>query len=454
MPDFTVCTAAELVDLYQKGSASPVTVTEQILNKIDQLNPVLNAFCYLDPDTTLQQARNSEQRWQQHSPLSKLDGVPFAVKDSILTQGWPTLQGSLTVDPVQDWLEDAPVTARLRAAGAILIGKTTMPEFGVDNHSSNSQLYGITRNPWNTKHTPGGSSGGSAVAVAAGMVPVALGSDFGGSIAVPAAFCGVYGMKPSFGRVARYPSDTVDLTTIGPMARSVQDLTTALEVISGPDVRDWASLPDGRVDHNFSTNQLRVAYCQDSVTTSKIAQRLSDQGAMIGPVDFDVDIDEAMQIMKNINIPELFQKWQSIPEDRRPLTSNNIQRWAILSHSKIDLYHWIDQRKKLIVKFREFMQHYDAIICPVTAMSADEFLVDNMVSHKKDLFLSQFSVLACITKQPTVTVPTGLNSNSMPEAVQIIGPMHGDALTLQIASAIESAFPMPAGPLLYGKSTQ
>jgi aspartyl-tRNA(Asn)/glutamyl-tRNA(Gln) amidotransferase subunit A len=388
MTDFTVCTAAQLTDLYQKGLASPVTVTEQILSKIQQLNPVLNAFCYTDPDISLEQAHASAQRWQQHRPMGKLDGVPFAVKDSILTQGWPTLQGSLTIDPAQHWLEDAPATARLREAGAILIGKTTMPEFGVDNYSSNSQVYGITRNPWNTKHTPGGSSGGSAVAVSAGMVPLALGSDFGGSISVPAAFCGVYGMKPSFGRVARYPSDTLDLTTIGPMARSVQDLVTALEVISGPDVRDWSSLPCNRMDHDFSMNRLRVAYCQDSGPTAKIAQWLGAQGATVEHVELDVDIDESMQIMKNINIPELLQKWQSIPQDLRPLTGNKIQRWAILSHSKIDLYHWIDRRRKLIVKFREFMQRYDVILCPVVTESADKFLVDHMVSNNKDSFLS------------------------------------------------------------------
>ena len=443
MTDFTVCTAAELVDLYQKGSTDPVIVAKQILDKIDRLNPVLNAFCHTDPATTLEQARASEQRWKQNNPLSKLDGVPIAVKDSILVQGWPTLHGSLTVNRDQSWSEDAPAVARLRQAGAIFVGKTAMPEFGIDNHSSNSKLYGITRNPWDTKHTPGGSSGGSAVAVAAGMVPVAIGSDFGGSISVPAAFCGVYGMKPSFGRVARYPSDTVDLTAIGVMTRSVQDLTTALEVVSGPDVRDWSSLPRNIVDYELPINKLRIAYCQDSTLANKIAHWFGDQGATVESVNVDADLDECMQIMHNINIPELFQHWQSIPEDLQPLTSGKIQRWAVLSHAKIDLHHWIGRRRKLATQFSEFMQRYDAILFPVTKMQANHFLVDDMVSSKTDLFLSQSSVLACITKQPTVTVPIGLNNNSMPEAVQIVGPMHGDASTLKIAGAVESAFPLP-----------
>ena len=193
MTDLTRATATELSNLYQSGAASPVTVTEQILAKIERLNPVLNAFCFTDPDTTLAQARASADRWRQGRPLSKLDGVPVAVKDSILTQGWPTLHASLTVDAEQSWTQDAPSVARLREAGAVFVGKTTMSEFGSTGHDSNSLRYGNVHNPWNLSHTPGGSSGGSAVAVAAGMVPVALGTDLGGSITVPSAFCGIFG---------------------------------------------------------------------------------------------------------------------------------------------------------------------------------------------------------------------------------------------------------------------
>jgi aspartyl-tRNA(Asn)/glutamyl-tRNA(Gln) amidotransferase subunit A len=470
MSDFTVCTAAELVDLYQKGSAGPVAVTEQILNKIERLNPVLNAFCYTDPATTLEQARASAQRWQQNRPLSKLDGVPVAIKDSILTQGWPTLHASPAIDRNQPWLEDAPAVARLRQAGAIFVGKTTMPELAIDNHTSNSQLYGITRNPWNLKYTPGGSSGGSAVAVSAGMVPLALGSDFGGSISVPSAFCGIVGMKPSFGRVPRYPVDTVDLTAVGCMSRSVQDTAIMLDVISQPDVRDWASLP--YTYENYSENylsqknKLRIAYGRASsqsvdpaisTATDNVAQWLAEQGAEVDIIEFDDDIKQSQQIITGLNIPETVQRWNSISKELQPFTSYKIQTWALqcLFHESV-LFEWMNKRKKLAAKISNLMQSYDVILSPSTSMLADKFLIDNVLankiliddvlSNKKNPFLSLFSVLASATKQPTIVVPVGLNNNSMPVAIQVTGPMHGDALVLQVANAIQSAFPMSAPP--------
>ena len=193
MTDYTLCNATELADLYRAGSASPVTVAEQILAKIDQLNPVLNAFCYLDPETTVAQAQASAQRWQQHQPLSELDGVPVAFKDSLLAKGWPTRHASFAVDPNQPWTEDAPTVARLREGGAVFVGKTTMPEFAWGTKNTVSKIYGTTTNPWNVKCSPGGSSGGSAAAVAGSLVPLAVGTDLGGSITVPGSFCGVFG---------------------------------------------------------------------------------------------------------------------------------------------------------------------------------------------------------------------------------------------------------------------
>ena len=181
MTDLTQATASELSSLYQSGAASPVTVAEQVLAKIERLNPTLNAFCFTDPNTTIAQAQSSERRWHQGQPLSELDGVPIAIKDSILTQGWPTRHASFAVDPDQSWLEDAPAVARLREAGAVFVGKTTMSEFGSTDYHSDSLLYGPVHNPWNLSHTPGGSSGGSAVAVAAGM---AVAFQFPGHFAV------------------------------------------------------------------------------------------------------------------------------------------------------------------------------------------------------------------------------------------------------------------------------
>ena len=152
MTDYTLCTATELADLYQKGSASPVTVAEQILNKIERLNPVINAFCFTDPDTTLAQARASKSRWLAGGALSPLDGIPIGIKDLLLTQGWPTLKGSFDIDADQPWLEDDPYVAKLRSAGAVFLGKTTTSEYGT-RQDGYSARHGFTRNPRNISKT-------------------------------------------------------------------------------------------------------------------------------------------------------------------------------------------------------------------------------------------------------------------------------------------------------------
>ena len=190
--DICFLSAHELLRAYRAKSLSPVTVTEAVLGRIDALNGDLNCFCLVDPDSAMAQARAAEDRWAKGEPQGLLDGVPVSIKDLVLAKGWPTLKGSRTIDPNQDWHEDGPASARLREHGAVILGKTTTPEFGWKGTTDNT-LTGITRNPWNLDKTPGGSSGGGAAAVAAGMGPLAVGSDGGGSIRLPANFCGIFG---------------------------------------------------------------------------------------------------------------------------------------------------------------------------------------------------------------------------------------------------------------------
>ncbi|MCA8930479.1 MAG: amidase, partial [Alphaproteobacteria bacterium] len=208
-------------------------------------------------------AEASTVRWTKGEPLSPLDGVPVAVKDLLLTRGWPTLRGSLTVDPAGPWDVDAPAVARLKEGGAVLIGKTTTPEFGWKG-VTDSPLTGISRNPWNPEKTCGGSSGGAAAALVARFCPLALGSDGGGSIRMPAHFCGVYGLKPSFGRVPAYPVSLFGtLSHIGPMARTVDDAALLLDAIAGPDARDWFALPPEEgfaADKGDDMRGKRIAY--------------------------------------------------------------------------------------------------------------------------------------------------------------------------------------------------
>jgi len=240
--------AISLLELYRKRALSPVEATQILLDRLEALQPKINAFCIVDHDGALAAARESEQRWQRGDAVGRLDGVPVTIKDLMLMRGFPTLRGSRLVDPDQDWSEDAPAVARLREAGAVILGKTTTPEFGW-KALGDSPLTGITRNPWDLSRTPGGSSAGAAAACAAGIGALHLGSDGAGSIRIPAAFTGIFGLKPSFGRVPAYPLSAMGpLAHLGPMARTVADAALMLTVLSQPDHRDSYALPPENTD--------------------------------------------------------------------------------------------------------------------------------------------------------------------------------------------------------------
>src|SRR5687767_5954180 len=264
--DLCALGATELLDAFRKKTLSPVDVARAVLARIEKLNPVLNAFCLVS-ENSLQEAKESEARWSAGQPRGLLDGVPVSIKDIILTKGWPTLRGSKTVDPKGPWNDDAPVTARLREHGAVLLGKTTTPELG-HKGVTDSPLTGITRNPWNPAMTPGGSSGGAAVAAATGMGALHVGTDGGGSIRIPASFTGIFGLKPSFGRVPAYPlSPFGTVAHVGPMTRTVTDAALMLNVLAQPDARDWHALPydarDWRSGLERGLKGVRIAYSPD-----------------------------------------------------------------------------------------------------------------------------------------------------------------------------------------------
>lgn len=446
--DFTQCTATELADFYRTGSVSPVTVAEQVLVKIARVNPVLNAFCFTDPATTLKQAEASAQRWRQGQPLSELDGVPVAVKDSILTQGWPTRYASHAVEANQSWSEDAPAVARLREAGAIFVGKTTMSEFGSSPHNSDSLLYGKVHNPWNLEYSPGGSSGGSAVAVAAGLVPIALGTDFGGSIAFPSSFCGVVGMKPSTGRIPQYPVDVLELVTVGCMARSTVDIAMIMNIIAKSDIRDSTALPCDHTKYNlmvdYSLRGKKIA-CVNGQISPEIFKYLLSQGAQ---VDFiSLDFASAEKILDKLSETKVLHQWLSIPDQLKSLTSRVVQHRAILAHNPEITYSQLKKRHELIAHMRKFMQSYDVLLAPAITIDLNKppsDLVDQLFLWVK---------FCCLTKQPTIIVPIGTGSNGMPQSIMLAGAMHDDIGMLQVAHAIEKQFPMPHPPLFYSKGS-
>ena len=242
MTELTELTAVRLVEGYRKGEFSPVDVARAALRRAEEVQPATNAFVRVEADAALAQAEESAGRWRRGEPAGLVDGVPVSVKDILLMRGGPTLKGSRTIDPQGRWDEDAPSVARLRDHGAVFLGRTTTPEFGWKG-VTDSPAAGVTRNPYDLSRTAGGSSGGSAAAVALGAGPLSLGTDGGGSVRIPGAFCGIFALKATYGRVPLYPASAFGtLAHVGPMTRDAADAALMMDVISGPDARDWSEL--------------------------------------------------------------------------------------------------------------------------------------------------------------------------------------------------------------------
>src|SRR5947207_4386627 len=259
--------ATEQAALIRSRKLSPLELVDTLLARIDKLNPRINAFVLINADQARREARAAERAvGKRGAKLGPLHGVPFGVKDLVVTKGVRTTFGTpLYRDNVP--VEDAPMVARLQAAGAIMIGKTNTPTFGWLGATHNL-LFGPTRNPWHLDRTPGGSSGGASAAVAAGLGPLAVGTDGGGSIRIPASFAGVVGYKPSYGRIPIYPAIAAwSLSHIGPLTRTVADAALVLQVTAGPDERDPCSLPAADVAYakrlGRGVKGLRVAYADD-----------------------------------------------------------------------------------------------------------------------------------------------------------------------------------------------
>ena len=461
MADLTHQTAEQLLTLFRDGAVSPLEVTQEVLQRIQRINPLINAFCLVDEEAALASARISEQRWQAHrhsgAAVGALEGVPASIKDLILTQGWPTLRGSRTVNPNQAWDVDAPVTARLREAGAVLLGKTTTPEFGCKGET-NSLLTGISRNPWNTAHTPGGSSGGASAAVSAGLGPLAMGTDGAGSVRIPAAFCGNVGMKPSFGRVPAYPlSPFGSVAHLGPHAMSVTDVALMMNAITRPDARDWTALPYEHVDYTARLKDgvkgLRIAYSptlgyatnvhpEIAAATAQAAQYLQDLGAVIEQVD--PGIEDPLDITTGLWFAGAYQVWRTLSKEQQALTDPDFAAQAAIGETlDANALHQLNQRRGLLGShLRQFMQRFDLILTPSTAVPAFKALPAGHSPMNSEAMLgwTPFSYPFNLSQQPAISLPCGLTADGLPMGVQLVGPMFADALVLRAAKALESCY--------------
>lgn len=460
--DLCALSATELVDLYRKRELSPVEVAAAVRRRIEDLNPILNAF-NLVSDRLEDAARESEARWAKGAAKGLLDGVPVSVKDILLTKGWPTLRGSKTVDASGPWNDDAPAVARLREHGALLLGKTTTPEFGWKG-VTDSALTGITRNPWDAARTPGGSSGGAAAALAAGMGPLALGTDGGGSIRIPCSFTGLPGLKPSFGRVPAWPlSPFGTVAHVGPMARTVSDVALLLNVISLPDARDWHALPvDARdyldgLDHGIAG--LRIAFSADlgyveidpeiGAIVRGAMKAFEDAGARV--VEKNPGFENAEPIFRTHWFSGAAAMMRNIPKEKRKLVDPGLLEVAEQGE-KIGAAELLDAQMKrgaLGAHMNLFHCDYDLLVTPTLPIAAfdagEEYPGAKAGRHWTDW--TPFTYPFNLTQQPAASVPCGLTRAGLPVGLQIVGPKYADALVLRASRAFEVARPFAAPDL-------
>ena len=448
--DLIYKSAKDLLGLFERKEASPVEVIRAVLGRVEERDKDINAFIFVDEEAALAQAKDSEKRWNEGKPQGLLDGVPISIKDMVLTKGWPTLRGSLSVDPEGPWEEDAPCVARLREHGAVIFGKTTMPEFGWKG-VGDCELTGITRNPWDLGKTPGGSSGGASAALAARMGPLAIGGDAGGSIRIPSSLTGVFGFKANYGRVPSYPEGAMrNLTHIGPMALTVQDAALLLTVIAEPDHRDWTRLVYS--NENFANHLdegiagLRIAYSPDlgyarvdssvKKVVAAAVKIFDDLGANVEEVS--PGFDDPLPIFLTHWGAGVAGALGSLSEEKKSKLEPALRGFVERSQN-IPLKDYTDamnQRAALCVHMREFHQKYDLLLTPSTAVPAFE-VSRRSPSGRGDWDWTPFSYPFNLTQQPACSIPAGFTEGGLPVGLQVIADSFRDDLVLRAAHAFE-----------------
>ena len=454
--------ATELGRLYRTRELSPVDVTEAVLARLERLNPRLNAFLTVTADHARELARASEARFQRGEPIGPLDGVPYSIKDLEPTAGIRTTMGSKFFENNVPEIDGA-VAGRLRASGGVLLGKTNTPNHGYKDMCDNL-LGPPCRNPWKLDRTSGASSGGAGSAVAAGIGPVAHGSDGAGSIRIPSALCGLFGLKPSLGRIPYWPSSDLWAARShnGPMARTVRDGALFLQVLAGPDHRDPLSI-DAPPDNYLAACEgdlrgLRVAWSPDlgfanvepEVVESarRAARRFEELGCVVeepkldwpNPYEFHKIIYEVGGAARHLNRPHDRPDWFEPTLMRMIL---NAGRVTAIEHAQA-----IMERTRFCDAVRATFEQYDLLLSPqmpVGAWSAepgpDEGAWINGHFAPTIFDRCPFTYPFNLTGQPAATVPSGFTSEELPIGLQIVGRWHADSQVLRAAARFEEVQP-------------
>ena len=452
-------TARELARAIQDRKLSSREVMEAHLTQISRVNPKVNAIVSLDEEKALQGAMLADEKLARGENMGALHGLPIAIKDTHNAAGFLTTCGSKALRDNMATQDDL-IVERLRAAGAIIIGKTNVPEFAAGSHTFN-EVFGVTRNPFHPLRTAGGSSGGAAVAVTCGMIPFADGSDMGGSCRYPAAFNNVVGLRTSPGRVPTYPKAALysPLSVQGPITRNVSDACFMMSVLAGPDARSPLSIEESgkKFLEPFETDikGLRIAYSVDlgglipvdaavRKNFTEQIQIFSDLGCTVEEIfpDF-TDADEIFQIWRawemEMTYSELFDQFQNL---MKPSFVWNVQKGRVLNG--IDIGRAERLRSKLHQQMYEFFKQYDAFLLPVSQVPPFDANLEYPTEingaplvNYIDWMRSCYYISA--TGNPALSVPSGFTEDGLPLGLQIVGPHRGDFEVLRIGYAFEQA---------------
>ena len=450
--------ATDLAAKIRAKELSPVEVVEAVLRRLEALNPRLNAFTLIQAEEAREQARRAEVAVLRGDDLGPLHGVPVSIKDNVPMAGKPLTYGSrLLRNNIAR--EDAPIVTRIAQAGGIVVGRTNTPEFAWRG-STDNRLFGETRNPWDLGRTAGGSSGGAAAAVAAGLAPLALGTDGAGSIRIPASFCGIVGHKPSFGRVPFFPSAGANelAAHAGPMTRTVRDAALFLDVLAGPDERDRFSLPATGERFLAATEGgvrgWRVAWSPDlgHIPVDPVVRRIAEQAVRaFGELGADLDAPDLRLSDPEPILGVLYPSAQAAGHALRPSEEHAemdpglveiARRGARLS--AVDVGRAMVARAAFWDQMWRAFERCDVLVTPTIAVPPFETgivgptVVDGRpVVHLGWTLAYPFN----LTGQPAITVPCGFTEDGLPIGLQIVGRRHADAVVLRAAAAFEAARP-------------
>jgi len=436
-------------------------ITEAIIERIQKINPIINAYCTPTFDIAREMAKEADNLVKQGKKVGLLNGIPTSIKDLMYTKGIRTTFGSLIYEnyiPAQDQID----VKRLKEAGCVLLGKTNTPEFGHFGHTRN-KIFGATKNPWNLERTCGGSSGGAAAAVAAGISPLALGSDGGGSIRDPASLCGIYGLKPTFGRIPVYPKNGVQGYSIshhGPLTRYIEDAALMLDVMKGFHEFDRDSLPDDNISYTEHLDELpktlKIAFSLDmgiaKVVHPDVERAVSN--AVTELEQFGWTIETPKMKIKNpvlafntiftaLYAADLAPKLKKWRDKMEPSLVKFIE--AGLSFPATALLKAFKQRKVFHEKFNKFMKDYDILITPTVAIPAFKLGIDypaeidgkNVSPTGWQPYAPPFN----LTGNPAASIPCGFSKDGLPIGMQIVGHRYEDLLVLQVSKAFQDVAP-------------